>query len=204
MLEMIPLEQMLIQNIWVALIIWVAAYTSDYYLTIYTAGLYRTTLKEHVVLGGSFELTPAFQRDVDLLRRFSPRFVVALILSSVMLLVIWALTTIVIDFPPVFAVAIGGVLLRELAILTRHIRNLIFFRAARTPGSLSGRVEYARWVTLRISATELLTFAGLFVLIFLATGSWLLLGGAVSTFLSGVQHWTLSTKSYQGAQRSSQ
>ena len=202
MTKVIPLGHLLVRNIWPSLIAWWVVYIADYYLTIHTAHLYETGLKEHVVLEGSFELTPALQQDVDRLRRFSPRFVAALLLSSVVLLVLWFLAMRLLDLPELFSFAIGALLLRELALLTRHIRNLVLFLTARTPGSLSGRVQYARWVTLRISATELFTFAGLFFLLYLAVGSWSLLGGTASTLVSGVQHWSGSRKLYLSAQRS--
>ncbi len=46
----------LLQNIWVVNILWCLVYLSDYYLTIYTARQFQTTLKDHISFEGSFEL----------------------------------------------------------------------------------------------------------------------------------------------------
>lgn len=106
---MIPFENLLIRNIWLSLIIWGIMYASDYYLTLYSARLYGTTVREHIVIEGSFELTPYYQKDVDSLRRFSPRFLLALVLSMVVLGLIWVLAVGVLDLPQLFAFALGGV-----------------------------------------------------------------------------------------------
>lgn len=194
---MIPLEDLLVRNVWLSVAIWGILYASDYYLTIYSARLYSTGLKEHVVFEGSYELTPRFQKDVDSLRWFSPRFALGLLLSVVVLLVIWVLAVALLDFPQLFAFAIGGSIFRELAVHARHIRNIVLFRSA--AGGVTGRVEYARWLTLRISAVELITLAGLFFAAFLVVRSYLVLGGAVFTLATGLQHWSWSTKIHWAA-----
>ena len=65
-------------SLWPSLISLILLYISDYSLTVYCARLYQTRAKDKLVLEGSYELTPYYQRDVDSLRHFSPRFIFAL------------------------------------------------------------------------------------------------------------------------------
>ena len=53
---------------------------------------------------------------------------------------------------------------------------------------LRGRIEYPRWLSLRLSAVEILGFAVLFLVAFLISGSWFFIGGAISCLLTGVKH----------------
>ena len=112
---------------------------------------------------------------------------------SIVLGLVWILAVGVLDVSQLFAFALGGAVCLELAILARRGRYIALFCAFRA-GGLTGRVEYARWLTLRVSAAEHFTFAGLFFVLFLAVGSYLLLGGAVFVLSSGLRHWSSSRR----------
>jgi hypothetical protein len=176
---------------------WGIIYISDYYLTIYAAYLYQTHLKKYIIFEGSFELTPYFQKDVNALRRVSPRFLALWFLSLVLLWLLWFLTVRLLGVPWVFSLVFGSLFLREVAIHLRHFRNLALSLLTRAGGGLNGRIEYSRWLILRLSATGLLSFAGFFLLTSLALGSWSFLGGAISCFYTGLQHWFMSGKHRQ-------
>jgi len=64
------------------------------------------------------------------------------------------------------------------------------------------RELYARWLTLRVSAAERFTFAGLFFVLFLAVGSYLLVGGPVFVLSSGLRHWSSSRRLEQSTRSS--
>ena len=187
-------EQILIHNVWLAIIVWGIIYLSDYCLTIYTAHLYQTHLRKYVIFEGSFELTPYFQKDVNALRRVSPRFLALWLLSFILLFLIWFLAVRLLGAPWIFSLVFGSLFLREVAIHMRHIRNLTLSLLTHTAGGLKGQIEYSRWLILKLSAAELLSFAGLFFLTYLALGSLLFLGGAISCFYTGLQHWMMSRK----------
>jgi hypothetical protein len=119
---------------------------------------------------------------------------VALSLSFILIFLLWFITTIVLRLPQLFSIFLGSLILREVAIHLRHIRNITLFRLVKSAGGLTGKVEYSRWLSLKMSAAELLSFAGLFLFISLALGSWLFLGGAISCFVTGFQHWGWSKK----------
>jgi hypothetical protein len=118
-----------LDSMWPGLLVWVVLYTSDYLLTLAGARLYHAGVRETIVFQGSYELTPYYQDDVDSLRVFSPRFVLALAVTTLLLGVIWQLSLGVISYPPAYLVGFGGLVLLELAIHVRHVRNLFLFRA---------------------------------------------------------------------------
>src|SRR5260221_9653289 len=185
----------MITNPWFALAAWLVSYAADYYLTVYSAGLYRQHAQAHITFQGSFELTPYYQSDIDALRRVSPRFILAVMWSVLLLEVIWYLSVVVLKVPELFEFLLGGLVLREAAILLRHLRNVVLFRAVRGGQGMQGQLQYARWLTLRQSAAELLGFGALFGLLALALASWFLAGGAFACLVTGAQHWRRSRQS---------
>jgi hypothetical protein len=97
-------------------------------------------------------------------------------------------------WPPIYALGLGAVILLELAIHMRHIRNLVLFRAMVGSDAIRGRIEYPRRLMLRNSSIEGLTFSGLFAVIFLFTGSWFVLGGVFTCLSLAVKHLRLARK----------
>ena len=188
------IRDLLTHTPWPLLLVWGLAYLADYYASIYIARLMLGVLKEHIQFEGSLELTPIFQKDVDALRRLSPAFLWRWLTSFPLLVLIWWLSTAYLDAPQVFYAVIGGLLLREAAVLLRHSRNFALAHLCRRVGSLRGHLEYSRWLSLRLSAVELFGFSALFGLTSIAMESWFFLGGALTCALSGYQHWTYSRK----------
>ena len=119
------LEKILLENIWVDLLLWLVLYASDYALTIYQIGLYRKGVREHVVFEGSLELNPFFQRDVEGQRKFSLRWILMAVLTSLILLAIWWLSVALLNLPAVFWFVLGSLLLLEAAVHVRHLTNLM-------------------------------------------------------------------------------
>src|SRR6266446_1861735 len=83
------MPEFFVQNWWAGLSVWIVLFVSDYMLTLVCARLYQKGVRDKIVFEGSYELTPYFQRDIDALRRVSPRFVWALVAMSVVLFVFW-------------------------------------------------------------------------------------------------------------------
>ena len=86
--EVIALPEIFLQNLWPWLAIWVVLYISDYTLTLTCARLYQRGVRDKIAFEGSFEITPYYQRDIDSLRLISPRFILALLASSVWVFVL--------------------------------------------------------------------------------------------------------------------
>jgi len=87
---------------------------------------------------------------------------------------------------------LGFVLLLELTIIQRHLRNLFLFLTAFGPAGIRGRVEYPRRIILQVSTFDLLEFAELYVLLFLFTWNWFVLGGAAGCVMSAVKQYRQS------------
>ena len=173
-------------SLWPGLTVWVLLYISDYALTITCARLYRGGVCEKLVLEGSYEITPFFQRDIDSLRRISPRFVAMLFVSAGLLAVVWFLSSQ--SVPELYVFASGSMILLQLTVHTRHLRNLFMFRAMSKSDCVRGRIEYSRPFILRMSSDELFIFSAMFLLLFVFTQSWFVLGGATSCLSTAIKH----------------
>jgi hypothetical protein len=179
-------------SLWPGLTVWILLYISDYALTITCARLYRAGVNEKLAFEGSFELNPIFQKDIDSLRRFSPRFLVFLFVTSGLLALVWFLseeTT-----PELYVFLSGAMVLLELTVHTRHLRNLFMFRAILKSDCVRGRIEYSRLFILRVSSDELFIFSALYALLFVFTQSWFVLGGAATCFSTAIKHRRLAQK----------
>ncbi|HUJ49812.1 MAG TPA: hypothetical protein VLW25_06420 [Bryobacteraceae bacterium] len=178
---------------WPGLITWMLLYISDYYLTISGARLYRSGPNQKIVYEGSYELTPYFQRDIDALRRISPRFFAMLVIFGSLLVLVWHLASA--DTPQLYQVVLGASILMQLAIHTRHLRNRFIFREIKKePDAVRGRIEYSRAFILRASSHELFVFAAFFLCLFIVTQSWLFAGGALAGVAAGAKHLRLVRK----------
>ena len=178
-------------NFWPGMVVWAVLYISDYSLTLTCARLYQRQQK--VILEGSYEITPFFQRDVDSLRIVSPRFVFALLLTLGMLGFLWILNESS-PAPELYQFTLGLLIGVQLAVHVRHLRNLVLFRSINNTDLIRGRIEYARVGLLRASCWECFAFAGFFLMLFLFTGSWFILGALVGCVSLGVKHRRLAGK----------
>jgi hypothetical protein len=179
-------------SLWPSLTVWVLLYISDYTLTLTCARLYRAGVCEKLVFEGSFELNPIFQKDINSLRRFSPRFLALLFITSGMLATIWFLSAQ--SVPELYLFASGSMILLELTVHTRHLRNLFMFRAMLKSDYVRGRIEYSRPFILQVSANELFVFSAMFLLLFVFTQSWFVLGGAATCLSTALKHRRLAQK----------
>lgn len=190
------LENLLVDNLWISMVIWAILFVSDYYLTIYGAILYQTYAKQYLVFEGSYELTPYYQSDINALRRISPRFLLMLGLSIVALIILWILSVTFLQMPWLFSFVLGALILSEVVVHIRHIRNIYLFRQTSEANSgLKGHIEYSRRVILKSSALEMTSYSVLFLLSFLIGGSWFFLGGAVRCLFLALKHLRLARKS---------
>lgn len=184
----------LLQNVWLVTILWALVYISDYYLTIYSARQFAGPMRRHIQVEGSFELTPVFQKDVDALKMFSPAFFSRLLISLALIPAIYVVALNLFENLFLYEFLIGGLFLRSASIHLRHLRNVTTAILVRRPGSMRGKVENSRWLTLRLSGAELMGFGVLFLLAALVASSAFFLGGGVITSITGIQHWAMARK----------
>ncbi len=182
------------ESLWPGLLSWVALYCSDYVLTIRCARLYQAGVREKIVFEGSYEITPYFQKDVDSLKSVSPRFILALVWTTGALALFAYLSRGSQPADEVYRFLLGGLILLELAVHVRHVRNLYLFRMALLPHAIRGRIEYSRSVALRVSSIELVSFAAMFLVVFVFTHSSFVLGGSVTCLYTAWTHWRLAPK----------
>jgi hypothetical protein len=180
------LHNVLTETPWLGPLLWAALYASDYSLTIACARLYAS--QDKIVFEGSYEITPFYQAEVDALRRLSPRFVLVWAGTSAYLVLLsslarsWALEG-------VYAIALGALILIQLTIHVRHLRNLFLFR---NTVLLRGRLEYPRFVVLRASAFEILSFGVLYAFLYALTADLFVLGGAIACTSLALNHYRMS------------
>ena len=184
-----PRFQELLTSAWLGPTLWAAVYVSDYLLTVTCARLYRA--QHHVVFEGSYEITPAFQSDIDRLRTFSPRFVAALIISTVYLWLVRILAE-SLEEPAVYLGVLGAMLLIQATVHIRHLRNWFLF--SKGAGLIQGTLTYPRKLLLTMSAFELALFAGLYLGLSVITSSVFVLGGSLACGVLAVNHYQLARR----------
>ena len=185
---------------WPGVLLWAALFTSDLLFTMACARLYQDGGREHIMFEGSFEITPYHQKDVDRLRRFSPRFLLAMAATCSLQALLWWLTVglamsdLGVFMPDGYLFGLGAMVLIQLTVHVRHLRNYVLFRAVAAGDGISGRIEYRRPIMLRLSSVELLAFAVAYAVIFAFTESWFVLGGVVACGALSFNHRMLSRK----------
>lgn len=178
-------EQFLFDYFGIPVGLWVILYISDYYLTIWGAYLYAKGGKNHLTIEGSYELNPTFEKDINLLRTISPRFLFYLLAFTLVLLMVRGLTR---DLPFLFIIVAGGLLLLEVFVHLRHIRNIASMWSMSHDEGVSGKLEYRRWYTYRTSAIDAFAFAAFLLLVAVLGGSWFFAGGALSCLGIAIRH----------------
>jgi hypothetical protein len=177
---------------WPGALCWAALFVSDMLLTVTCARMYQAGVRDRIVFEGSYELTPYHQADIDALRAFSPRFLLALVTSCALLVYLWWLT-IGDSFVSVsYEVALGAMILVQLTVHVRHLKNYFLFRAVLAGEGIEGRMQYTRPTMLTHSAVELFSFAALYGILCVLTASWFVFGGAIACAIVGVKHRQLA------------
>ena len=181
-------EAWLVGAWWRAVLLWSVFYASDYLFSIYNARLYRRGANQYYEFEGSLELTPQFQDDIDNLRWFSPRFLLAFLLSNTLIILSWWLTVKWAQWPEVHLFVIGGMLLLEATVHLRHLRVFVLFRQLSFGEGIEGKIYQTRWFGYQASGWEFMASASLYLLLSIAAGSWFILGGVFMNVVTGLQH----------------
>ena len=192
------MEYWLTMSPWPGVVLWIILYTSDYYLTIYSARGFREI--GHFQFEGSFELTPQYQKDINELKPVSKLHLTLMVAYSLLIVLIWWFTRISIYIQWTYPIYLGMFLLIEVAVHLRHLRNVALIREIRKDGGgIEGQITYKKWFTYRISARELYVFATFFLLTAILTYSLFFLGGAIMCFGTGIKHDRMAKKAKQAA-----
>ncbi len=178
------LERLLLNSPWLAIVLGVIVFAADHYLAIYEAHLYHSGVKDFVVYDGLYHLTPEYQGVLTRRRLISGRWLATVGVLAVGVYAAWWGLTQQSDRSDVFLLLLGGLLLSELAEISREYRQIMFFREVRRRGGLQGRILLTRQLGVMRHVFDLYAFVMLYLLLFLLTGSWFLLGGTFACFVS--------------------
>lgn len=175
-------------NLWFAILFWMLLYVSDYILTIVGARLRAARSRHRVATEGSYELNTYFVSDVDKQRLVSVRFLFALTWSTLLIALIWFLSHADRSLLVFFELAFGGVILLELTIHMRHVRNIFSFHRQTHAGEMDGGVRFSRRYVYWVSALDLVLFASLYLILYLLIGRVFFVGGALSCGVLAIRH----------------
>lgn len=180
-----------VEYFWLGPLLWSVLYISDYWFTVTCARMFRQ--QNVIVIEGSFELNPVFQKDIDALRAVSPKFLLFLFLSAGLLSLMWYLTTFL-ESPEFYFFTLGMMISVQLAVHMRHIQNWFLYRYDIGPDGIQGRVEYPRRIILQRSALEFASFAALLLILFALTEQWFFLGGSLTCCSTAVRQYRLAAR----------
>ncbi len=185
------IDQNLSANVGIGILVWCVIYASDYALTIIGARLYKRYVSGHVTTGGSYELNPIFQRDVDRQRLISPRFLLMLILVVVYLLF-------VADFfkdPRFFVLVIGMLYLIEVPVHFRHFQNIrLALMLRRDPTLAQGHIAYKRVLSYNLIALDFFFYGVLWLILALVSGSIFFIGGVLGCLIEVLRFYWLGIR----------
>lgn len=198
------MEYWLSTSPWPGAILWMILYVSDYYLTIYSARGFREIGQFQFEV---FELTPQYQKEVDALKPVSKLHIALLIVYSLLIVLIWWITDRILPFPWTYLAYLfylGMLLLLEVAVHFRHLRNVFLIREVKRNGGVDGQIFYRKWFSYRISAFEFSMFSILFLIIAVMYYSPFFLGGAIMCLGTAIKHSRLAKKAKATSLQASQ
>lgn len=183
-------ESYLLAHSWIAALAWIVMYTGDYYFTLWGSKL--SSAQRFIEYEGSYELTPAYQDDIDKQRKFSPRFFIWLISGAFVLMAPGYMD---IGVPYVYGILVGYVILPELYVHLRHLNSITNYRWLLRPShGISGKILLPRSYMYHQSFVSLAGFAVFIFLIFALTNSPILLGGGLCCLIHAYHHFSLARR----------
>lgn len=180
------METWLVYSPYPGMIFWFILYTSDYYLTLATAKGYKEM--GIFIHEKSFELTPQYQKDIDGQVRVSKLHLTYLVGYTLLILMFWFLCLRYTYLPWLYSFLVGALLLLEVVVHNRHLRNWYQLHIYRREGGLSGQVRFAQRFTYLNSAFDFYLHAMLFGLYGLLTYSPFFFGGVLICVINGLRH----------------
>ena len=169
----------LLDSLPVAIVLWLAVYAADYYLTLYGRQLWLKNAQAFLRFQGSYELNPYYQKDVDANKRVSRRFIFMLVFGLIWMTFAWGATR-YLNIPQVFPAWVGYLILMEVVALSSHVQNIRLFKSAAISGAVEGQISYARWVSMDGTGWKFAYWGLIFLIIALLMNNWFFAGGMFS------------------------
>jgi hypothetical protein len=187
-------ERWLVETPWLGAAVWAVLFLSDYFLTLLGARLYVANGSRYFAFEGSYELTPAFQNDVDRQKKFSRRFWIAFLAGVIILNGYWYLAVEAGRVPGLYLIVAGALILVQIAVHTRHLRNIATFRLQGIPGLAAGRISYSRYLVMQLSAYDALLYALLYAVVTFITLDRFIAGGVIGCLILATRHFFRARK----------
>jgi len=184
------LIDLLVASPWLVALSWAILSIFDFSATMLFSKAYREFLSNTVQYERGVEMNPLFEKDVQQVKWFSPRYIF-LMLGVTLLIGItgrW--------FPPrTFELLAGTAILLVLAVDLRHIENLSLVWFLRSdPEGFKGKIEQSYKLSQRRVALNVFNTGILYLIVFLLTGRVFFLGGTIVSVLLAIRHFLLSRR----------
>jgi len=180
----------LVGSPWLVALLWGILSILDFVATMVYSKAYREYLREKVVYEGGMEMNPAFEKDVQNLKWFSPRYIIS-VLAVALLVILWGALLPASSFE----ILAGAVLLLVLITDLRHIENLsmvCFLKS--TPDGFKGKIEQSYVLSQLRVALGTFNIGLLYLIIFFLVQQVFFLGGTAICMLFALRHWLLSRR----------
>jgi len=180
----------LVGNPWLVALLWGILSIFDFVGTMLYSKAYREFLSATVQYEHGVEMNPAFEKDVQQLRWFSPRYVISMlsvagliVLAGMWLPILW------------FEMLAGAALLLVFITDLRHIENLSTVRFLKSdPEGFKGKIEQSYKLSQRRVAVGVFNIGVLYLVVLLLTQRLFFLGGGIICMLYALRHYLLSNR----------
>lgn len=181
----------LISNPWLLAAIWAAMYVFDYGSTLWLAQLYETTFSRYVLYEHGVELNPNFEKEIAGRKKFSPKFLLALALVIVIVLLSPFVGYLFTEF------LAGALLLTWSFVDIRHLRNYGYaLILRRRPDAIYGQQKQSYWFMQRMLSADALTFALLCFFLTLLTFRIFFLAGTLTCLALALRAYWLANRKF--------
>ncbi len=187
---------LLISNPWLLALIWAAMYIFDYASTLWLVQIYEHLSSRYVLYEHGPELNPNFEKEIASRKRFSPKFLLALALVIVIILLSPFVGRLFTEF------LAGATLLTWSFVDIRHLRNYgyVWF-LKRKPEALDGQQRQSYWFMQKMLSADALTFSLLYLFLALLTFRLFFLAGTLTCLALALRAYRLANRKFvaQGA-----
>lgn len=176
------LESIFQSRIWTGPLLAVILYILEYALSARDLFLYNRGGKDLIKIEGYQLIVANYLKPDGSIRWLHPRLIGILAVIIIGLPAAWWSLTGKQDLPQVYLLLLGGICLHACLNILDELRMISLWRDG-VKGGLEGELKVSRRLMISTSYISLYGFAALFLLLFLFTGSWFILGGLAACFV---------------------
>ncbi len=182
------IEELLIDQVWIAITLSLVIHVIDHYLALYEAYLYHNHANTYMVFDGIYDGYEKLTEPGN--RKWAPSvsFITVLVVVSLGIYVGWYTLVKQYSRPDVYSLVLGGLILFRVARSLIHFRTISLFRFTQAPGEIKGKIEYSKRLTSTLSYVDFYGFTILYLLLFIIQGGWFLVGGILTCFIAARRH----------------